>query len=134
MGYSAYANLVVGVLVTKTVIQKNITKYHEDTGKPYQKRVTEDSWVIAGTKITLPDCDYEAIAPLESFFSNHESDAFVLGIKVTEETEAISPLTLDAVRKTLDLVTTALQGLLKEYSIEQECPNPKVYLILRHSY
>ena len=58
MGVSYYAKLYCGVGVEEREVSKDVTKYDEDTGKPYRKTVTETKLFIIDTDIEIDTDDY----------------------------------------------------------------------------
>lgn len=84
MGVHFSDYLIFGVKVLKQITTQEVTKYNEDTGKPYQAFVKGEYWVIEGTS-----CFYQDLDDLESldkdgfsFLQIEEDETFLLGITI----------------------------------------------------
>ena len=44
MGLDCYCKLIVGKIIVRDYVEETVTKYDEETGKPYFKIVSVDKW------------------------------------------------------------------------------------------
>lgn len=82
MGLRTGAILVVGVHLEEKVRSTSVTKYHPDTGKPYQAENKEGYLAIEGTAIEIDD-EADKVVGL-SIIRDGEEDNRFLGIEVAK--------------------------------------------------
>lgn len=89
MGVDYSANLLVGIEVKKHLKHyqstKQITKYNEDTGVPYQQSVVVNEYTLGTRRFTEEEWhDFEPPSPFEllrsDYYDNHAD--FILGLSV----------------------------------------------------
>lgn len=93
MGVYTSTFLVAGVELDGRVVQKTITKYHEDTGQPYQNIVSDLGWYAGDTLIDTSRMDDSA---RDKFLHGSSVDdrcrLFGVAVELTDEDGPIAEL------------------------------------------
>lgn len=134
MGYSASSKVVYGVKVEFRDFPNTVTKYDPDTGKPYQKNVSEEKLTLSSTGQIIDGSllgdDFEACSKDEFgvVYSDHaRNDNRVLGAIVAE---AGYDNDVDPVQMGTGIKENVIEKLA-EFGINEK---PLLYVITVHSY
>lgn len=119
MGTDISARLFAGIRVQANVTSEVITKYHEDTGKPYTKVIDATYYMIGDRKMTYEDIDAAFSGESENdltYFHEQDSDEYcVIGIEIADtgtnrshDADPIKPIPFEEVESKMKLAEQEL--------------------------
>jgi hypothetical protein len=122
MGTDISAKLIAGIRVQKEVVSKVITKYNEDTGKPYHKEEDDSYYMVGDTRMDYGDIEdhFDSDSELDYFHEQESDEYMVIGVLVADtgsnrsaNPEAIIPKSFDEVKAKMELA----EKLLSKYNV-----------------